>query len=485
MRGVRLATLLTRTTLTPDEQAAANVLHSQVVSRRREMIRLDRYFNGRQRLEHLGIAIPDELRRFETIVNIPAMAVTEPERRQSLKAFQRSGSAAADPALREAWEYNNLDSQSSLAHTDEKIYGRTFVSVSSNEDDPEHPLITVEDPVQIGAIIDNRLRRMTSALRTWTSDDSPLAAPMATMYLPDETVWMSLSGIQWEVVERDEHRLGRVPLVMFMNRPRAGRWLGRSEMADVIGLTDAIARLITNLQVAAETHAVPGKWAAGMAKGDFIDQKTGQVLPTWEAYFTSIMATSNANARFGQFQASDLANFHKSIDSMLAYCAAVLGLPTRYMGQQTVNPAAEGAIRADESRLIKNVERMNTRDGDAWSWVMGLYERIRTGDWMPGNEVRAIWQDPATPTKSQMADAIQKEYSAGLLSREGAWDEMGWDEARKDRERSYFEAEAQDPLVTGVLREMRSAQGSSGPSAPASRPGSTGSAGGVSVPLVP
>ena len=37
----------------------------------------------------------------------------------------------------------------------------------------------------------------------------------------------------------------------------------------------------------------------------------------------------------------------------------MLGLPTRYMGQQTVNPAAEGAIVADEIRLIKNVELMN------------------------------------------------------------------------------------------------------------------------------
>ena len=28
--------------------------------------------------------------------------------------------------------------------------------------------------------------------------------------------------------------------------------------------------------------------------------------------------------------------------------------------------------------------------------------------------------------------------ASGILSREGAWDELGWSEARKDKEREYF-----------------------------------------------
>ena len=170
----------------------------------------------------------------------------------------------------------------------------------------------------------------------------------------------------------------------------------------------------------------------------------------------------NDKARFGQFSASDLRNFHDSVNNMLAWCASVLGLPTRYAGQQSVNPAAEGAIRADESRLIKNVEMMNALDGDSWAWVMALYERFRTNEWVPGTSIRAIWEDPATPTRAERADAITKFYAQGLLSREGAWDEMGWDEARKDRERAYFAAEAEDPLIAGLMREVRGAGAGSG-----------------------
>ena len=105
-----------------------------------------------------------------------------------------------------------------------------------------------------------------------------------------------------------------------------------------------------------------------------------------------------------------------------------------------MNPATEGAIVADEFRLIKRVELMNRFDGDSWGWVMGLRERFRTGVWPRKNAIRAVWHNPATPTYSQRADAIVKLMSGAtpILSREGAWDELGWSEERKARERANF-----------------------------------------------
>ena len=35
----------------------------------------------------------------------------------------------------------------------------------------------------------------------------------------------------------------------------------------------------------------------------------------------------------------------------------------------------------------------------------------------------------------------------GILSREGVWEELGWSEARMERERARFEAEARAGLV--------------------------------------
>ena len=124
------------------------------------------------------------------------------------------------------------------------------------------------------------------------------------------------------------------------------------------------------------------------------------------------------------------------------------------MGQEAVNPASEGAIKADESRLVKNVEIKNRFDGDSWSWVMGLWERFRTGSWPQANTIRALWFDPSTPTESQIADKVLKLKAAGVLSREGSWDELGWDEARKSRERAYFEAEGLNDPELALARDL-------------------------------
>jgi hypothetical protein len=125
----------------------------------------------------------------------------------------------------------------------------------------------------------------------------------------------------------------------------------------------------------------------------------------------------------------------------------------RYFGQNTANPAAEGAIRADENRLVRNVELKNSVDGDSWSSVMALAYRFATGKEVNANLVRTDWEDPSTPTYSQRSDAIQKLVSVNILSREGSWDELGWSPARKDKEREYFKAqlkEAFDPYVKQV-----------------------------------
>jgi len=51
-------------------------------------------------------------------------------------------------------------------------------------------------------------------------------------------------------------------------------------------------------------------------------------------------------------------------------------------------------------------------------------------------------------------DAAVKLHAEGIVSREGVWDELGWSEARKDRERRYFENEALDPIAAQILRDV-------------------------------
>ena len=432
-----------------DESRRVDELSRRLFTSYADDQRFDRYYEGSQRLAHIGLAVPPELRKFETVLNWCRTVVDSVSDRMRMKAFYLPGEDRASEALRESWDYNNLDSESIAHHQEMLILGRGFVSVGANEEDPEFPLIQVENPRELAVDIDHRHRRLRAAVRVMPSEnDAPGTPSNAVLYLPDSTMRLKRHQGRWVVEDRDDHGLGRVPLVMFLNRRRVGQWTGVSEMVDAIPLVDAAARSLTNLQLAGETHSVPQKYVLGMSKGDFVDAE-GNPIPAWEAYFNAIWANQNKDAKVGQFAASDLSNFHNTVDHYASKLAGLYGLPARYVGITSVNPAAEGAIRAEEARLILNVEKKAALAGDGWGWVMGLVERFRTGEWVSGSRIKTDWFDAGTPTYAQRADALTKMYNSGqgILSREGVWEELGWSEARMERERSRFEAEARAGLV--------------------------------------
>ena len=463
-----MVTLLRASVLSDDEKALMVRLSTSLSKRAKHDARMDAYYEGRQRLDQIGLAVPPELRRFETVVNWPRAVVDEVARRLDVRGFVMPGEDDASEVLREGWEVNNLDSDAPLLSQETMITGRGFVTVGANEDDEGHPLIRVEPSRQMAATVDARTRQMLGLLRSYKDADR---ARRRTLMLPNSTVWLRMSTSGWRVEDRDDHGLGRVPAVMFLNRRRPGEWWGESEMTDVIPITDAAARTLTNLQVAQEGLAVPGRYIFGVDPSKMVDAKTGKPVPVWEAYYTALMVHANSDARAGQFTAADLKNFTETVNHYGQLAASVSGLPIRYFVVSTTNPAAEGAIRADESRLVKNAERKQTDWGDGWGWVMGLYVRLRTNKWPETNRISTLWFDPGTPTFSQRADAVQK-LAGGrpLLSRRGAWTELGWSKPRMDTEQAYFDAESEDPYVTALAAKDVAALAAVAPVPPVTPP---------------
>jgi hypothetical protein len=226
-------------------------------------------------------------------------------------------------------------------------------------------------------------------------------------------------------------------------------------MADAIDLTDAACRNLTNLQVGQESHAVPARWVVGVSKGDFVDS-AGNMLPVWQSYFTAIFATENKDAKMGQFSASDLRNFHETTDHYARLLSGLYGLPQRYFGLNTANPPSADGIRADEARLVKRAERKMSAWGDQLGRAMAYGLRFKTGNWPEsGDRIKVEWHDAATPTYAARVDGVMK-LTGGqpILSREGGWDELGWTDARKARERTYFEQQESDPVLERLTRDV-------------------------------
>lgn len=413
--------------------------------------RLEAYHDGTSRLAKLGLAVPPELDTLEVVVNWPRVAVEAIVERSDVRTIRRVGDLESDKVMLELFDVNNLDAQLPMFMRDKLVYGRAFLSVGANEDDKDAPRIMVESPRELAVDVDRRHRRLKAALKVTRSCDG---SDSFVLFLPDETIWIDRKDNMFGVVDRDRHNLGRVPILMCLNRQMSGHWEGRSEMSDVIPLADAAARTLTNLQYAVEASAVPRKFAIGVKPEDFVDPN-GNALPQWEAYLGSVWAVADSSAKIGQLSGADLSGFHETVDHYGRLVASVTGYPASYFGHTTANPEAEGAIRASEARLVKTVERSNGEAGRTLAWALDLAERFRTGIWPTGNRVKVEWHDPGTPTFAQRADAIQK-LAGGtpILSREGAWDELGWSEARKERERARFIDQDDSPVLTGLSEKV-------------------------------
>lgn len=421
------------------------------------------YYDGTHRLETLGLAVPPELERFVTTVNWPRITVDSVEQRCNLEGFRLPGSDDVDDELWGIWQANNLDEGSQMAHLDALLHGRSYVCVGTrSEDEPDAgvPLVTVESPDEVIHEADPRSRQTTAALRK-TRSVGGVFVEYATLYLPNVTVWLERTGSRgWVETDRDEHGLGVVPVVPLVNRPRTKRRGGVSEMADVIGLTDAACRALTNAQVATEVLAVPQRYVLGASPKDFVDSN-GNPLTAWETYFGAVWALQNNEAKVGQFNAADLGNFEKIVNHYANLVSGVSGLPTRFYGQYTTNPPSEGSIVSDETRLIMNAYRKHRTFGGSWEMVQRICRRIVDGSWDPDlARMETIWASPETPTRSQLADAVQKLSTTTvggvpLMPLEMGREELGWSKAKRDRARLMDQDAVNNDPILNAARDLQ------------------------------
>ena len=443
--------------LTPTEVALVDKLHRKLQASEGADELMLRYYMGRQRFEQIGLTIPPSLRRFTVIVNWPRTVVDTINDRQQVRSLILPGEETADPRLRAIWDASNMSAHLRMFNRDRMVYGRAFLSVGSNEDDPSLPLVRVESPREMVADVDPRREVITAAARFYGVDENGSGPLNVTLYLPDVTVWISRNDFgRWAEVDRDEHGLGAVPVVMHLNRRMSSGWVGQSEMTDIIPITDAAARSMTDMQFAQASHGAPRMYMTGVAAGDFVGAD-GKPIPKVVAYFNAVTTITDPQGKVGQLDAADLKNFETAMSVYGNQASVVTGFPGRYFGNQTVNPPGEGAIIADEINLVRSVESQNDEVGMTLGWTAALALRFATGEWVEGNRVRVDWHNPATPTIAQRMDAIVKAKQSGIISREGSWDELGWSEARKAKERTYFEAEASDPALERITASLMGA----------------------------
>lgn len=427
------------------------------------------YYESTRRPDAIGIAVPQAMRKLLAHVGYPRLYINAVAERLELEGFRVGGADEADAELWDWWQANDLDVEATLGYVDSLVHGRSYITVAKPDPvldpgvDPNTPIIRVEPPTSLFAMIDPRTRRVTQAIRAVYEDDGTQVIA-STLYTPvDTTAWVR-EGSDWVVLADIQHGLGVVPVIPVPNRNRLSDLYGTSEITpELRSVTDAAARILMDMQATAELMAIPQRLLFGVKPDQIgVDPETGK--SKYDAYMAQILAFEDPEGKAQQFSAAELRNYTEALDALDRKAAAYTGLPPQYLSSSSDNPASAEAIRSAESRLVKNAERKAKIFGGAWEQAMRVaYQVMRGGDVPPQYfRMESIWRDPSTPTYAAKADAAAKLYANGMgvIPKERARIDLGYSVAERLEMQKWDEQENPALQLAGML----------GPKTPAALP---------------
>lgn len=386
--------------------------------------RLDRYYAGESPLSYLSAESAKALSGIRQLsVNIPRLLVDSMAERLRITGF--TGVDVWDDWLR-----NDLDQMASVAHREALIVGDSFVMVWG--DAGGRPNVSVESAHQVAVLTDPGTRQITAAVKRWETS----ATTEAVLYGPDEIVRLraeqtGATTAGFKVVGTLVNPLGVVPVVRLRNGDRLlGH--GRSEMTDVLDLSDAVNKLTLDLMTASEYTARPRRWATGieLTEADVLDdngQPTGDVevdnpFPETDR----MMIAEPEGAKFGQLPGADLGGYQNAVNVLMRQISAVSGLPEHMLGIGGDNPTSADAMRAAEASLCARAQARQAQFGRSWETVARLMVAVRDGVDPQRVDARVVWADPSTRSEAQVADATVKLFQSGLIPASTALARLGY-----------------------------------------------------------
>lgn len=430
--------------LSDDESAVYGALRSRLnFFAPRNKVK-NQYYEAKQTVRKLDIAVPPQLSDLHVAVGWPGTVVDVLEERLDLLGW---GSTSDLMGLDEVFVDNQLAIESGQGHLDTLINGTDFVSVGRGSDDEPDVLVTVESASSATGLWDQRTRRLSSAMSE-TRDEFGRVL-METLYLPDETIVFQRNAITGtvEIISRDPHGMGRVPVARLRNRERASRIEGRSEITKAVQYyTDAAVRTMLGMEINREFYTAPQRYALGATPEQFGVDEDASPEELKRAGWRVTMGHLNILPRdedsgelpqMGEFSPKPPTPYIEQVKAYSMQLAAESGIPATYLGFVTDNPSSADAIRQAEYRLVKRAERRQTSFGQAWLEVAYLALLVRDGE-VDRDKFRGIyvdWRDASTPTRAAAADEATKLIAAGVFPPDSGvtYDRIGL--TRQDQER--------------------------------------------------
>lgn len=342
-----------------------------------------------------------------------------------------SNSKGADTAGKDAWdrwEENDMDLVADEVHKDALLYGDGFTIVG---DDGE---LWAQEPCQMAVRYSEDTPGLIEvAAKIWPNADKTLNL---NLYYSDHVEHYKtsrpLSGTtvikpQLFAPDGDDTPTKAMAVQHFPNRAYSA--YGRSELAPVLPLQDALNKSVIDTIVAMEYQAFRQRWVTGVDVeiGDDGKPKNVQAAHGPGEY----NAFPGENVQVGEFGQMEVAGLMSVVDGFRAEVARVCGIPLHYfyVGSGGASETGE-ALKTSETRFTRKGKRQQRAFGKGWENALAA-ALVAAGD-VEGSaaatlDLNAVWE-PVTPrSDSEKLDVLIKKQAIGIpnnqLQKEAGYDD--------------------------------------------------------------
>ena len=397
------------------ERALSRLSHYAV-----DRARMRKYYLGEQGNPYLTAR---NLERYGTLFrefreNLCAPVVDATASRLILEAVQ-SGDKATDQAITAALAFNDLGSRQRSVHTDALIMGRAWIICWPDERRRIRAHFNRGDVVE-GVWDPDDETRLIAAVKRWRSLDAEGKPSLrTTVYYGDRAE--RFHGDGWHPYDADgepsvqPHRMGRVPVVPFGG--------GRSDLADVVPIQDALNKASYDLLVGMEFTAMQQRYVTGLDQVEY-DPATGRMRDPFGP--GGLWIVGNPDAKFGTLEAGDLAQMGGVSDSWRQAAARVARVPLHYLVQGGEFPSGE-ALKTAEAPFAAKLASLAEEFGESWErlarLLVGLDDDV---------VLQAVWRDTTPRNEVDRWNVAATKHMLGV-SRRQILLEMGYGTETVDR----------------------------------------------------
>jgi hypothetical protein len=180
-----------------------------------------------------------------------------------------------------------------------------------------------------------------------------------------------------------------LPVVHLANNAGEGSQ-GRSELADVLPLQDALNTTIANILTSNEYVAYPQRYVTGQ----LIDQDAaGNQINPFRPGPDRMWVAEDPNVTFGEFPAADLVQLMATADMFRRDVSRVSGVPSHYLGLDDGGWPSGEAQKTAEQRLVAKIGDRQQSFATAWENALNICRRFAGGE--PA-ALEMVWQPAET-----------------------------------------------------------------------------------------